>query len=223
MTIEIIFAEFGKVNVDVEHFRKYFPEAKFTLISDKKRDDPRFDRSLYIKAPTFSPDDQRYGWRMNDYWQIQQMLRSDADICLSFDADMRIVSDEIRTIIPLVEKFGMCLPANSRMLVKTDALTGIDGGDVTDETHGNGFALNCAITALNMRNSQAMFCAWTFCQIMEKQPARGPLVWWKAIWKTGFNPYLLPFNWCVCHNDIGIGDEIMLHIGHTSVKNHYKI
>lgn len=222
MTIEIIFAEFGNVKVDVEHYRKYFPEAKFTLYSDRKVRDHGFDHFIKVNGP-FPREDERYGWHMNDYWQIEGILRSDADICLAFDADMRIVSDEIRTIIPLVQKFGLCLPANSRMLVKTDATMGIDGDNVGDESNGNGFALNSAITAINKHNSQAMYCAWTFCDLMTRKPVRAPLAWWRAIWQTGFNPYLLPFNWCVCHKDIGIGDEIILHVGHTAVKNHYNI
>ena len=222
MTIEIIFAEFGKIEVDTDHFRKYFPEAKLTLISDRKNQANGFDHKHSV-LPSFDKHERRYGNRMNDLWQIAAMFRSEADICLAFDADVRIISEEIRTIIPLVEKFGLCLPANSRMLVRQDAGIGIDGGDITDESNGNGFALNCAITALNKKNSSAMYCAWTFCELMKKQPARGPLVWWKAIWDTGFNPYLLPFNWCVCQNDIGIGNEIMLHIGHETVKKHYQV
>jgi hypothetical protein len=223
MNIEIIFAEFGNVKVDVDHFRKYFPNARFTLISDRKRENHGFDSHYYIAHPTFSQDSARYGWHMNDYWQVQSMFRSDADICLAFDADVRIVSEEILTIIPLVQKFGLCLPANSRMLVRNDANMGIDGGDVNDESHGNGFSVNCALTALDKKNHAAMFCAWTFCEIMKENPVRGPLAWWRAIWQTGFNPYLLPVQWCVCHNDIGCGEEIMLHIGHSSVKNFYKI
>ena len=222
MKIEIIFAEFGEVNVDVDHFRKYFPEATFTLVSDRKQKVNGFDNKFYV-YPTFPKDDPRYGWHMNDLWQIAYMFRSDADICIAFDADMRIASHDIRTIIPLVKKFGLCLPANGRMVVKRDAVFGIDGGSVEDESQGNGFAINTAITALDMHNRMAMNLADTFCRIMQSEPQRAPLVWWKAIWKTGFFPCLLPFQWCVCNDHIGCGDEILLHYGHSTVKNHYNL
>jgi len=221
MKIEIFFAEFGQVDVDVYHFRKYFPEATFTLVSDRKVDHKDFDRRVYV-VPTFPKDDPRYGWRMNDLWQVESMFKSDADICLAFDADVRIVSDEIRTIIPLADKFGLCLPANPRMLIRHDASIGIDGGQIDDASKGNGFALNLGITALNMKCGQARYCAWTFCQEMRNRPARGPVAWWRAIWATGFNPYLLPFQWCVCADHIGIGNEIMLHVGHKAVRDFYK-
>ena len=215
-------SEFGTVNVDVEHFRHYFPEATFTLISDRKHDIKGFDKKFYV-YPTFKKEeDPRYGWHMNDLWQIAWMFRSEADICIAFDADVRIVSDQIRTIIPLVKRFGLCLPANGRMIVHRDATFGMDGGEVGDDSKGNGFALNTAITALDMKNRMALNCANTFCELMQENPQRAPLIWWKAIWKTGFFPCLLPFQWCVCNDHIGCGDEILLHVGHTTVKEHYK-
>jgi hypothetical protein len=222
MNIDIVFAEFGNIQVDTDHYRKYFPEARLILISDQKYHGKGFDRTHVVRN-NFRKDDPRYGWHMNDYWQVQGMIRSDADICLAFDADTRIVSQEIRTIIPMVEKFGLVLPANSRMTVRHDAAIGADGGRVEDATNGNGFALNCAVTGLNLKNPLAFHCAFTFCKMMEKSPARGPLVWHRAIWETGFTPYLLPFNWLVCENDIGVGNEIMLHAGHEKVKKAYNL
>jgi hypothetical protein len=221
MKIDIIFAEFGVVNVDVDHFRSYFPDARFILVTDahSRIEKGKFDQKYTVNGPFGRQF--RYGNRMNDLWQIEAMFRSDADVCLAFDSDVRIVSDDIKTIIPLVKKFGLCLPANPRMLVRHDATIGMDGGSVDDPSTGTGFALNCAITALDMHDGQARYCAWTFCQEMRLRPVRGPLAWWRAIWATGFNPYLLPFQWCVCSDHVGIGNEIMLHVGHKQVFDYY--
>ena len=43
---------------------------------------------------------------------------------------------------------------------------------------------------------------------METNPARGPLSMWRAIWKRGWTPYVLPFQWCVCDMSVGINDVI---------------
>ena len=44
---------------------------------------------------------------------------------------------------------------------------------------------------------------------------------WRAIWKRGWNPYILPFQWCVCDMSVGINDVICLHTGHQKVADYY--
>ena len=54
-------------------------------------------------------------------------------------------------------------------------------------------------------------------------PCRGPVMMAKTIYEaTKFNPYVLPLNWCVCQENIGIGNEIILHVGHQQVKKYYE-
>lgn len=60
-------------------------------------------------------------------------------------------------------------------------------------------------------------------QIMQSEPSRASLAMWKAARELGVSPYLLPSEWCVCTEDIGIGDEIFLHVGHPKVKQYYNI
>jgi len=206
VSIEIVFAEFGKQRPDETNVRKYFPEATVR----------------HARADAFSfPDHPRWGWRMNDYWKVRAMVESEADIVIALDGDMRIVSDDVRTIIPLVERFGICLPSNSRWLVRVDTQIGADSDGQLDETNGTGYALNCAVMALQHGDLGSMALARAFLREMEAQPVRGPLAWWRAIYKFGLYPCLLPPQWCVCEKDIGCGNEIILHEGHESVRRHY--
>lgn len=209
MKIAIILAEFGKAP-DTSNIRKYFPNS---------------DVSVYgkVDCPDIFVPNPRWGFRMNDYYKVQKLLESDADIAISFDADMHIVSNYVEVLPRLAERFGLCMPANPRKLVRVDTLIGADGDRVLDETYGTGYAMNCSPIALNLHNKYAVDCAEQFCRIMESNPVRGPLAWWRAAWSTGYNPYLLPPQWCVCREDIGIGNEIILHIGHDEVKRHYQI
>jgi len=196
-TIKAIMAQFGVEPISTDNISKYFDLEVF-------KDLPRVF------------DGDRAGWRDNDYWKVKKLL--DYDITIAFDGDMHIVSDKVMDIVPLVKKFGICLPANSRYLVGVDANIGMDGGDVEI---GTGYALNCGIIALDNSNERAVTLVKKYLELMEKSPARGPLVWWRAIWEAGITPYLLPQQWCVCEKDIGIGNEIILHIGHENVKKHY--
>jgi hypothetical protein len=233
-TIEIIFAEFGNVNVDVEHFRRYFPTATFKLITNRDANciNPiemgarpnGWDEIMVVKNhDPFPSGSTRWGNRMNDYWKAKGMLDSTADVAIAFDADMRIVSGQVRTIDALALIFGVVLPANSRMLARVDATIGMDGGFIDDKSNGNGYALNCGIMAMSMHHPLAVNAVRRFCHNMIKQPARAPMVWWKTFVECGHSPCLLPQNWCVCAPDVGIGNEIVLHIGHEKVKKHYEL
>jgi hypothetical protein len=207
--LAIILAEFGKPAPDTSQFRRFFPEAEIQFFNE-------FDvMNLY-------PPHERHGYRMNDYWKVKKLLTSGADIAISFDADMRIVSDDVKTLPLFAENFGLCLPANPRHLVRVDTLVGADGDRILDETNGTGYAYNCTPIALNLHHDTAVECAEEYCRQMIFRPVRGPLAWWRAAWETGFAPYLLPPQWCVCEKDIDCGNEIILHEGHDSVKQHYR-
>jgi len=198
--VEVFLAEFGREPQNLDNLKKYFDNIKV-----------KTDNDLF--------DGPRKGWRANDYWKVKMLLEAQ-DIGIAFDGDMHIVSDKVFQIIPLIRKFGICLPANPRYLVGVDADIGADGGTVQI---GTGYAYNCGIIALDTKNERAVTLVKKFLELMEKEPARGPLVWWKAVYATGIVPYLLPPQWCVCKENIGIGNEIILHCGHEEVKHHYNI
>ena len=204
--IEIILAEFGK-QPNTDNIKKYFPNATI---------------SVYTDLPNIVKEDHpRYGWIMNDYWKVKKILQSKAQIAIAMDGDLFIVNKDVEKIIPLVKKFGICLLANPRKLVRVDTLIGAGSDKQLDETNGTGYALNGAVVAVDITNVRVRRLLEKFCEIMEKTPLRAPLVWWRAIWETGINPYILPPNWCVCEEDVGIDNEIILHIGHEKVKEYY--
>ena len=58
---------------------------------------------------------------------------------------------------------------------------------------------------------------------MKSAPSRASLVMWKAAWETGIYPYILPKQWCVCDGNEGIGEEVILHVGHERVKKYYNL
>lgn len=210
--IEILFAEFGgKFQPDCQNVLEYFLEADINVY-DESDCKSMFDRN--------SP---YWGKYMNDYWKVRKLLESEADVAISLDADMKIVSNDVVVLAALTEKFGLCLPANPRLTVRKDTLIGSHSDGKLDETKGLGYAVNMSPIAFDTSNSDARKVLDTFCRLMLKNPVRGPLNMWRAIWGQGFFPCLLPPQWCVCGEDIGVDDPIILHIGHEKVRKHYGV
>jgi hypothetical protein len=210
--IEILFAEFGgEFKPDIDNVKKYFPEAEVNVYGSSQCRD------------FFEQNTPYWGHYMNDYWKVAKLLESDADIAISLDADVKIVDERVFVLPMLAEKFGLCLPANPRKLVKIDTEIGSHSDKRLDETLGLGYAFNMTPIALDTHNSDAREILQDFCDIMIKNPVRGPLAMWRAVWKNGLFPCLLPPQWCVCAEDKGIGEEIILHKGHKVVREHYGI
>jgi hypothetical protein len=208
--IEILFAEFGgKFSPDVENVRKYFPEAAVEVYGPELED--------------MFPDnhDAHWGNYMNDYWKVKKLLQSEADIAICMDADTRIVSENVKAIIPLVSRFGLCLPANPRKLVKIDTEIGSHSDRKLDATLGMGYAFNMTPIAFNTRDNMSRAVLTAYCEMMLKNPVRGPLAMWRAVLIGGMFPCLLPPQWCVCAEDVGIGNELILHVGHDKVREYY--
>jgi hypothetical protein len=109
------------------------------------------------------------------------------------------------------------------MLVRVDGDIGQDGckNKTYDESNGNGFSTNMSPITLDTSNNRARTLLEEYTIHMEVEPVRGPLAMWRAQWSSGINPYVLPVQWCVCNQDVGIGNEIMLHLGNQPVIDHY--
>ena len=136
-------------------FSAYFPEASLTLYTDQtpRCRPPTVD--LRLVRPPFSAAHDRYGWHCSDFYKVRGLLESSAEVAIAVDCDMYIVSDEVRTIIPLTQRFGLCIPANPRLLVKVDTAIGTDTDGKLDETRGCGFAVNSTPIAFFTRHRAA--------------------------------------------------------------------
>ena len=210
MKTKVVFAEFGgKSSPDVGNVREFFRDA-----------------DIQVHGPQDCGDlfegQARWGNLMNDYWKVKKLLDADGyDVAIAMDADTRIVSDRVQAIFPLVKAFGLCLPANPRGLVAVDTEVGAGSDMRLDETQGMGHAFNMSPIAVDRSNFEAMEVLRVYCEILKATPVRGPLAMWRAAYHVGFFPCLLPVQWCVCGENVGCGNEVILHVGHDKVREFY--
>lgn len=210
-TIEIILAE--SKEPDMGQLQACWPDAKVTWI-----DTTRCAHRFWSRHP-------REGWRMNDYYKAYGLLHSDADVAIAFDADMHILEPEIvgKWLPYLALRFGLCLPANPRLRVGKDAAIGADGRDMAPSTCPYSYAVNCSPIAYSSTPISANVVEM-FLRIMRENPTRGPLAWVEAITTViGSQMHLLPPQWCVCAEDVGIAAPLILHAGHDKVREYYKL
>jgi hypothetical protein len=117
------------------------------------------------------------------------------------------------------------------MQVRFDGQRGLDADYQLEEdgSRGNGMANNMSPICLDTKSERGRKLMEEYVNEMQIHPVRGPLAMWRASWKSGVNPYMLPLQWCVCpphHGDANLllnetGNEIMIHVGHDIVKNFY--
>lgn len=244
MDVEFIFSEFGsrstanQPNSFTDEFRldptyssvkQYFPEAKLTLYTDMKELGKNYTdveiKLIDIDESPFTKSNHRWGWHCCDYYEAKGLLNSTADIAISVDSDLMFVSDEVRTILPIVKKFGICVPMNERQMVKVDGIyTRGNDGDYhldEDESKGNLLTYDLWWAGFNTKDKRARAWLSEFCRLMETNPKRAPLQMSRAAWNTGVYPYATAKQWGVGGGYIGCGNEIILHVGHLGVQDYY--
>ncbi len=236
-SIEFLFCEFGKERVNaggsafdgrnrlepsLSTIRQFFPNAKFTVYSDFDLEIEGVDLKK-VESPIPEKDHPRYLYRTADYFKFKSLLESEADFRCVVDSDMFVVSSHIYRLVYLTKIFGFCAPYNPRNLLKRDMEISLDTKQILDESGGFGHSYNQSPMTLwkDAENGKKFFDAC--CNLMIKEPSRASLVMWKAAKATGFSPYLLPAEFCVCGEDVGIGNEVILHVGHPSVAEFYNI
>tara|TARA_R110001592_G_C13145374_1_gene747674 strand:- start:1269 stop:2018 length:750 start_codon:yes stop_codon:yes gene_type:complete len=244
MNIEFIFSEFGsrstanqpdsftdefRLDPTYSSVKKFFPEAKLTLYTDIKELAKNYSdvevRLIDIEESPFSKSNHRWGWHCCDYYEAKGLLESTADVAVSVDSDLMFVSDEVRTILPITKKFGVCVPTNQRQMVKIDGIytRGNDGDYHLDEDESRGNLLTYDLWWASFHTSNKRGRTWLeeFCRLMETNPKRAPLQMSRASWNTGIYPYSTPVQFGVGNGHIGCGDEIILHVGHIEVQDYY--
>jgi|TARA_E500000318_G_scaffold109958_1_gene124192 hypothetical protein len=247
MELEIIFAEFGsnrnnnnnlkfggmgRLDPTYLSVKEQFPNAKLTLYTDCPEIGDDYDdvevRVVDVENDSpFSKSHSYWGWFCCDYYEVCGLLESKADIAISMDSDLMFASDEVKTLLPITKKFGVCVPTNERQLVKVDGIhTRGNNGDYyldEDESRGNLLTYDLWWTSFDTTNKRARkYLEELKLQMSEKHPnVRAPLHMSRAAWESGINPYSMPIQWGVGSGHIGCGNEIILHVGHTNVQDHY--
>lgn len=235
ITIEFFFCEFGKnrvnaggsslsessrLNPSLDTLRHFFPKAKFTVYSDFDLQEVGVNL-IKVTSPIPEKDHPRYMYRTADFFKFKSLLNSTADFKCVVDTDMFAVSPEIYTLPYLTKLFGFCAPSNPRNLMKNDMEISFDAGEIPDMSRGFGHSYNQSPMTLWKQHSEGHDFYEKCCEIMIKEPSRASLVMWKAAQSTGYFPYLLPPEFCVCVGQEGIGNEVLLHVGHKSVAKYY--
>ena len=244
MNVEFIFSEFGlrstanqpdsftdeyRLDPTYSSVKEFFPEAKLTLYTDIEELGKNYPdvevRLVDIDESPFTKSNHRWGWHCCDYYEAKGLLESTADVAISVDSDLMFVSSDVRTILPITKRFGVCVPTNERQMVKVDGIhtRGNDGDYHLDEDESKGNLLTYDLWWCSFDVSDNRGRAWLseFCRLMETNPKRAPLQMSRASWNTGIHPYSMPQQWGVGSGYIGCGNEIILHVGHTNVPDHY--
>ena len=244
MNVEFIFSEFGlrstanqpdsftdeyRLDPTYSSVKEFFPEAKLTLYTDIEELGKNYPdvevRLVDIDESPFTKSNHRWGWHCCDYYEAKGLLESTADVAISVDSDLMFVSPDVRTILPITKRFGVCVPTNERQMVKVDGIhtRGNDGDYHLDEDESKGNLLTYDLWWCSFDVSDNRGRAWLseFCRLMETNPKRAPLQMSRASWNTGIHPYSMPQQWGVGSGYIGCGNEIILHVGHTNVQDHY--
>ncbi len=238
LDIEFVFTEFGEKRIngggsDLDYsnrlepslsgIKKFFPKARITVYTDFEWKETEGITIKKVTSPVKDSTHPRYGYRTVDYFKFLALSQATADFTCALDSDMLFVNENIYSLVFLTQKFGFCSAQNVRQIFNLDMRISKDTQNIADESMGNGYSYNQSPMTIWKNNMDGTAFFQNCAEIMQKDPSRASLVMWKSAWKTGLYPYVLPKQFCVCDGDEGCGDEIILHIGHKSVKNYYKV
>jgi hypothetical protein len=246
--VEIIFAEFGpnrgdhggvkfgndRLDPSYHTFKKYFPNASikvYTDIPDNFKKYAELDSKFSIKKIDISNyeflnnNHPRAGYRCSDYFRVVGMLESNYEYAIYTDSDMFVCSHDVTQGILLSDTYGLCVPANPRLLFEKDIILGVDAPESNTEIFKKGInytkmhSFNAAPLFFSTKHVNARSMLEKYCQLFEKNPMRGPSCLNLASITSKYFPCLLPFQWCVSRDNIQ--DEVILHVGKQQVAQKY--
>lgn len=216
-------APFDRLNPTLDSFRNIFPSAKVSLYTDQPLQSYAGVDVITV-APPFDRGAARYGWRAHDYYQAFGMLRSSANVAIAIDSDMLIVSECFRVIYQFAQRFGLALPINPRLLLKIDGGIGVDSTyrPQSDSTQGLGMTYNLTPMAFSTQHHAARQLLERYCELLVESPGRGAVHLVQASFDLGYQPFVLPPQWCVCSpRDLDSKhmwrEAVALHLGHRDV------
>lgn len=237
ISIEFCFSEFGenranaggakfrgsRLEPSLSSLRRFFPQAKYTVYSDFDLEIPGVSLKKIITAPIKNVEHPRHYYHLADYFKFKSLLESDADFCCALDSDMFVLSENIYRLVFLTQTFGACAAHNERNLLKKDMEISLDTKEIRDLSNGFGHSYNQSPMTLWKDFSKGRSFYEACCKWLKQEPTRASRAMWQAAKETGFSPYLLPSEFCVCDGTVGIGNEVMLHVGHSKVAEYYNI
>ena len=244
MSIEIILCEFGekrnsaggaanilptnRLEPTYSTFKKYFPNAFFTVYTNIQNLMSNDNINIIqVNPPTeLQPNHPRFYWRCNNYYKFYGLLHTKCDIAISLDADMAAVSDKVKHIVNITDKFGICFPNNPRFITNVDLHMGCDPGNLPYISSHLCSAHNSSPICFKRNDIRGITLLNKLLENCKKYLSRNNTIINRSIWETGIYPYLLPFNWCICNDHINHkytkNNEIILHVGQTNVFNYWK-
>lgn len=239
ISIEFIFSEFNEKRVNaggsdfskhnrldpsISTLKQYFPEAKYTVYSDFDLIIPETVlKKINIPILQNHKDHPRHFYHLADYYKFKGLLDSEADIAIAIDSDMFVLNENIYSLVYLTKKFGFCVPNSSACSINHEIDTCLDVISVKDESKGYGTTTNITPMTLLKTSEEGKKYYEECCNFLEQEPSRASIAMWKASWETGYFPYILAKEFCVCRGDEGIGNEVILHVGHPTVSKYYNI
>lgn len=204
--------------------KNYFPNAKFIVYAD-------FDLNVegveLRRIPDeilnkFEPHPRRL-YRITNYMKFFALTHSQADISICIDTDMFVVSDNIYKLIKLTDKFGFCVPESSGLSMNYEVRTSLDTYPITDDSGGFGTAVNITPLTLKKSDERGMKYYTAAMHAIARKGSRASIAMWTAAWETGCYPYMIPKEFCLCRGSEGVGNEVILHVGHKSVADYYNV
>ena len=235
MSINFIMAEFGEIRKNAgglasmkyrrldpayTEFKKYFPDAKFTVYTDFDIDVSGKDVDVIKVAPPFATARRRYGWEANDYYKVLGLLKSTDEISIAIDNDIVPVSKDVLWLPEIIKKFGVVVPLNPRLIVRID--NHIGGGGKQKLECDVGLVTNSVPFGIYKGCYAGGKFTHTCKEILKETKARLPVVIWQASWKLCYQPHVLPPQWCVCQEHAGLKHKIILHISHSRINEIYE-
>lgn len=236
LKINFYFSEFGedrvnsggelllhesRLNPTLASIRKYFPNANIIVYTDFDLKEDNVEIIKIKESPFKNTDSNHKGYHIADYYKFYALANATGDFNCVMDSDMDIVSSNITALIEMTKKFGFCVPHNNRQSMVKDMRLSQNTIDIEDESKGLGYSYNQSPMTIWKDNERGRIFYKQCYEELLNSPAKASFSMWKAVWKTGIYPYILPKEWCLCIGDEGIGDEVILHIGHDSVKKYY--
>ena len=97
----------------------------------------------------------------------------------------------------------------------------------SDRTRGTGLTFNLTPLAFATSHAPARALLRRYCELLLARPGRGAVHLVQASYESGYQPYVLPPQWCVCSpRDLDSKhlwlNAIALHVGHRDVLPRWK-